>query len=191
MKHVAKKSLLTGSRLLQEKRTRWPGFLYCHPELKKAQEKTIRLFALGKGTGINYEGKPFSLETPGTKIALDLKKRLDFFRLPENRHKGFTYSRRNSQAKDLIVKKREAAEIFSEALALPKLNRSTYLQWWRVAYRLMTFTTDKNFQNAECFQTFKPVEGAPSDNTELTDAMLRDEIKKKIKQGFRSISALE
>ena len=175
---------------IARKNTRWPGFSYCHPEEKEKAEKRIHSIELGRGTGLNFEGKFFYLSAESTNIALRLKEQLDALRLPPNRLSPSRRRRASLSTQQLAEAEKEAEKICADAAALPPLNRETYSAWWRVAWRLMVFSTGENFEDHEYFINYrKNAAITTTGGLALNRARLRSRIKRMIQQSFHSIAA--
>ena len=127
---------------------------------------------LGEKSSINTTGKTFSVSTVETRIAWELWDQIDFLRRGENSLRpariGF----------DAFQK---------EAETLQPLTRENHRDWWKVGGKLFIKIFGDNFEDRKTFAHYwknAAYKGEPN-----ARALIRRDIKKKLRQGFHSIAA--
>ena len=150
----------------------WPGFFSKHPDVAKSNKELMDEIRLGEKSSINTTGKTFSVSTVETRIAWELWDQIDFLRRGENSLRpariGF----------DAFQK---------EAETLQPLTRENHRDWWKVGGKLFIKIFGDNFEDRKTFAHYwknAAYKGEPN-----ARALIRRDIKKKLRQGFHSIAA--
>ena len=146
----------------------WPALIGIHPDVARLGQKIIKAIQLGTKAALNQKGKTWSLETPEAAIAFQLWKAISLVR------SGVPC-----------------------AGGLPPLSRTNHTIWWRVAEPLFLKIHGIDFENHSAFarywngDAYKEVKpGHPSEKQLMQNArtLIRRDIKRNIKQAFRSIA---
>jgi hypothetical protein len=148
----------------------WPGFITRDADVRKSNADIITELGLGRGAELNYTGKQWSRETPETLVALQL----------------YVLLRAEREHYAWLSKK------------LPPLSRPSAGKWFAAAWPRFIEQYGQDFENRKrfahhwrnlVFKEDKP--GCPGEKQlkPKARALIRDHIRKKIKQGFRSIAA--
>ena len=191
----------------------WPGFLTCDADIKKDNAARVATLNLGRDAGLNYSGKQWTRNTQETSIALRLYRsvlahRKAWLRRGETRRtlellkNRFPSLDMTSPSPEPIGKYAEEPRLYYNSYELVKklqpLSRKNYAQWFKAAWPTFIAGHGKAFENHKHFahywrdgDTYK--EDVPNNpgKTRLKHnarALIRDAIKKKIKQAFRSIA---
>jgi hypothetical protein len=191
------------------KTTVWPAFISCDADIKKRNEKLLKMLNLGCDSGLNYSGKQWSRDTPEVSVALELwgimnvyrKSWLDqpaqtkliqaeWRRINKSLGRPANYRpppfKPQSTTPELKEKFRLMSESSNLAKELQPLNRQNYKQWFAASWPVFLARYRKDFENRTCFSDYWK---SPAYKNKLhARAMIRDAIKKKIRQAFRSIA---
>jgi hypothetical protein len=198
---------------IARKTTFWPGFLTCDADVKKYNAARVATLNLGRDAGLNYAGKQWTRETPETDIAVGLyvsvlNARDAWLRRGETRRalqrskKLFPgYKRTAPPPLKLSSALTEEFSLYNDTRELAKklqpLSRKNYAQWFEAAWPTFIGMHGKAFENGKRFAHYWRnaiyMESTPGSLREKrlksnARALIRDAIKKKIKQGFRSIA---
>jgi hypothetical protein len=196
---------------MARKTTHWPAEISRHSDTKKRNEELIALLNLGADSGLNLDGKQWSIKTPEVKAALSCYGIIDLYRqdyLPENIRRFRAQIRRlNKQLnrpknyrpppmKPIPLPPEMAAKLAREnglvnesrqfSKNLKPLNRQNYKEWFKASWPFFRMRYGDDFENRKCFDHYwkSPAYKNKSD----ARGLIRDAIKKKIKQAFRSIA---
>ena len=187
----------------------WPGFITCDRDLVRQNADRVLRLNLGLEAGLNYTGKQWTRETPETRIAVDLYVSVltqweNWLRRGEQRQalerfkKRFPGYKRTSPPPQPSGKYAEEFSLYNDTRELAKklqpLTRKNYAQWFKAAWPTFIAGHGKAFENHKHFASYwrspayqedtpngKQLKGNPR-------ALIRDAIKKKLKQSFRSIA---
>ncbi|MGA2869883.1 MAG: hypothetical protein ABSF34_12090 [Verrucomicrobiota bacterium] len=161
------------------KMVRWPALISPHSDTKKRNEKLIGLLNLGVDSGLNLDGKQWSLKTPEVGVALCCHEIIEKYRqdyLPEN------IRRRRAQIREInkmlgrppnyqrpiskpIPLPPEAEsklardnKLMSESRELSKtlkpLNRQNYSDWFKASWPYFLMRYGDDFENRKCFSHY-------------------------------------
>lgn len=198
--------------------TYWPGVISCLTVTKKRNKKLLAMLNLGCDSGINVSGKQPDWETPEVEAASFLHGVMELYRrewLPENtkrvranlkminRRLGRPANYRPPPRNPIPTKPEweEEFRLRSESHKLAKnlkpLNRQNYRDWFKASWPLFLSRYRKDFENRKCFARYwendafmEPDPANPNKKrlTKRAQGDIRDAIKNKIKQAFRSIA---
>lgn len=160
---------------IAETQITWPGYLSDHPEAEYEQKKHLfpRLH-LGKKSGIRLKGKKFSLNTLETRIAFELWVKMEYIR---------------NQKKLSPAGKRTPFGILKDDIKkLPMLSRKNYQLWWKVGKKLFLMDHGEKFESNEKFAGYWNTNHPAYKDRPNRRPLIRNDIKRKIKQGFKSIA---
>ncbi len=161
----------------------FPGIVSHHPDFAKNQKLLMGKIGLGKSSGFNLKGKPFSLFSTETRIAYQLA---DYINRIRNDDAGSIWSNGLFENK-----------IKGELVALPPFSRQTYKQWWKTAEKMFIHRMGENFEDSEEFKSYwrgdaykEQSPNNPGKKVLMRNhrALIRRDIKKRIQQAFRSIA---
>ena len=150
----------------------WPGFVSRHPDVAKSNKELMDEIRLGEKSSINTTGKTFSVGTIETRIAWEIWDQIDFLRRGEN---------------SLRPARIGYDEFQNEAKTLQPLTRENHRKWWKVGEKIFIRTLGADFENHKSFVHYwknAAYKGEPN-----ARALIRRDIKKKLRQGFHSIAA--
>lgn len=144
------------------KKLYWPAFISPLSECKRDNSKLIKTLNLGKDFGLNISGKQPNWDAIETRIALDLFHAIKFMG-------------RSNQA----VTQEEAFK----RIPMPPLTRDNYKEWFEEAWALFLSRYGKDYENKNQFSDYWK-------NTAYRGkrSLIRDAIRRNIKQSFKSIS---
>jgi len=154
----------------------WPALVGPHADLGRASEDLARLIELGAEVSLGVRGK-WSVQTAETRITFQLWQYLENFR-------------RNSEHSWFPPVPFED-ELIAACKTLPALSRDTYKEWWKLSERVFLHISGPDFENDERFRDYWPPRGGKSAvyrGVKDPRAMIRRDIKAKIKQAFRSVA---
>ena len=150
----------------------WPGFISKHPDVAKSSKELMDEIRLGEKSSINTTGKTFSVDTVETRMAWELWDQIDFLRRGENS----------------LRPARIGFDAFQpEAQTLQPLTRENHRDWWKVGEKLFIKTLGDDFENRKTFAHYW--KNAAYKDEPNARALIRRDIKKKLRQGFHSIAA--
>ncbi len=150
----------------------WPGFISRHPDVAKSSKELMDEIRLGEKSSINTTGKTFSVDTVETRMAWELWDQIDFLR----------------RGKNSLRPARIGFDAFQpEAQTLQPLTRANHRDRWKVGEKLFIKTLGEDFENRKTFAHYW--KNAAYKNEPNARALIRRDIKKKLRQGFHSIAA--
>lgn len=156
---------------------KWPGFLCLNREEERKNKERIRRLGVGSWMGINYEGKTWSAQTAEVKVALELEG--DVGRIRHGRVNGELAKRMGA------VEPPESAWALADGLR--PLSRENYGKWWKAAEPLFMQKYGPAFEDRPEFKHYW--RNAVYRDERNARALIRRDIKAKIKQAFRTIAA--
>jgi hypothetical protein len=186
----------------------WPGLLSCDADINKQNKDLLARLRLGRDTGLNYSGRQWTRGTPEIRVALKLWGILKFHSEAwRNRH---AIAKRNREArakinqrlgrpanfrpvpKPLVVNPTRAAEFKRRdeaarlARGLKPLSRNNYGEWFKAGMPEFINFCGEDFENHRIFAGYW--KNAAYRDQNRARALIRRDIKKKLKQAFRSIA---
>ena len=172
----------------------WPGFLTCSTNIEKRNTALVAKLNLGRDSELNFSGKQASEEILETRIAFELH--------AEVWNTRESWKRLGESHRESPRLQKGLPWLFDDAHNLAKnvqpLTRKNYVQWFEAAWPLFIANHGKAFENHKHFAHYWRnaiyMESTPGNDREKqlkpnARALIRDAIKKKIKQSFRSIAA--
>ena len=150
----------------------WPGFISKHPDVAKSSRELMDEIRLGEKSSINTTGKTFSVDTVETRLAWELWDQVDFLRRGEN---------------SLRPERIGFDALQPEAQTLQPLTRENHREWWKVGEKLFIKILGDDFENRKTFAHYW--KNAAYKDEPNARALIRRDIKKKLRQGFHSIAA--
>ena len=203
---------------IARKRTGWPGLISRMTHVTRANEKLLSKLNLGLDVRLNISGKQPDWDSPEVQAAVSLHGIMEVWRdaqSPErvketravmqklNKELGRPANYR-APAKPLkwaTPKMEEENRLRQESFKLAKylqpLTRENYKEWFKASWPLFLSRYGKDFENRKCFAEYWKdesfLESVPGDKRRKrlvkgARGWIRDEIKKKTKQAFRSIA---
>jgi len=198
---------------IARKTTFWPALISCLNDEKKKNKNLLSLLSVGRDTGINISGKQPAWNTPEVMIANNLRVMLELYRkdwdgrIAYAKRLNANFKRINKRlgrpadyqpppAKPIRLPPELSARLAEEfrlrdesrilARKLQPLNRQNYKEWFKAGLPLLQAEQSKDFENLKCFAHYwaSPVYKGKKN----ARALIRDAIKKKIKQALRSIA---
>jgi hypothetical protein len=193
-------------------RARWPAFIARHADDRKANEALADRLRLGSACGVNVTGKTWTRETTETAVALELFASLDSLRKdwPKRKARMAQYkadveamNKRLGRPADYrppppsaTYTPEQEAESANWAKAdkltrtLAPLTRQNYKEWFAAAVPMLAARCGNDFENRKPFAAYwhpeHPAYKGESDRSRR--ALIRRDIKAKLKQAFRSIA---
>jgi len=177
---------------IARKEFHWPMYVGPRRDLWPRVKRQLAVLQLGADCALNLSDdkkRSWSFETVETRIAFELWQLADRFRKGPH---GFLDALVCAPKAELL------REDVAKAKALPPLTRANSKQWWRVAEPWFEGQWGEKFENHPDFQHYwsqdaykEPVPGSNGRKKRLTPnarALIRRDIKAKIKQGFRTIA---
>lgn len=178
----------------------WPGFISRLADVRKGQETLADRLGLGIAAAVNVTGKTWTLETPETDTALRLYDLLD------NHRKVWQSSDRDGELEfqfswmstvaylglhpqyfPTLAERTKAGKL---ARTLAPLTRQNYKEWFAAAVPMLAAVYGNDFENRKPFAAYwhpeHPAYKGESDRSRR--ALIRRDIKAKLKQAFRSIA---
>lgn len=193
---------------IAKKKTIWPGFLTCDADIRDRNEALVRRLKLGCESGLNYSGRQWTRKTPETAVALKLWGIVKVHREAWLRRKHNAriirdyWTKRNKELgrpvnfrpplPPVVVDAKRAAQIerskqaIKLARKLPSLSRANYKDWFTAALPEFINLYGEDFENRKLFAAYWKNK-AFKDELKAR-ALIRREIKSKIRQAFRSIA---
>jgi hypothetical protein len=161
------------SRELAGRRQCWPGFLTVDRDWRRWNEKMVGLLGVGEKVPLNFAGKSWTRRTPEVRVALEL---LESLRVLAGAPRGSGWG--------------GGAEAAAKALKLRKglapLCRANYALWWKAAEPLFVREYGPTFEDRKEFAHYW--RSAAYRGQKNARALIRRDIKAKIKQAFRSVA---
>ena len=150
---------------MARKKLYWPAYISNLSENKKRNENLLRILNVGKDSGLNISGKQPDWNAVETEIALMLFRTLKVIgrlRLPEDKNQLF------------------------QRTPMPPLTRQNYKEWFNEAWPYYIERHGKDYENKKQFSHYWKNNAYKGKSN--ARALIRDAIKKKIRQAFRSIA---
>jgi hypothetical protein len=165
---------------LARKTTHWPAEISRHSDTKKRNAKLIALLNLGANSGLNLDGKQWSINTPEVKAALRCYGLVKLYRedyLPENIKRFKAQIRQVNKRlgrpsnyrpplpkplpklpSEMQSKLDRENELTKESRQLSKslnpLNRQNYSEWFRASWPIFLMRYGNDFENRKCFSHY-------------------------------------
>ena len=156
---------------------KWPGFLSLNREDERKNKERITRLGVGSWMGINYEGKTWSAQTAEVKVAFELEGEVGHMR----------YGRVNGDLAKRMGEVEPPESAWALAVGLLPLSRGNYREWWEAAEPLFMQRYGPAFEDRPEFKHYW--RSAAYRGEKNARALIRRDIKAKIKQAFRSIAA--
>jgi hypothetical protein len=157
---------------------KWPGFLTVDREQERKNKQRIARLGVGSWKGINYEGKTWNRQTAEVVVALELEGEVGSMR-----HKRVPWRKERKIERESDA--REKARALAQSLQ--PLSRANYVEWWRAAEPLFMEKYGPAFEQRSEFKHYW--QNVAYKGERNARALIRRDIKAKMKQAFRSIAA--
>ena len=164
--------LVMSAKLLDK----WPGFLTVDHDQERKNGEMIARLELGRWMGINYEGKMWSRETPEVAVALELWSSVNSL---QDDGPGVLFEKGVWESAPYVKARALAAK-------LQPLSRANYVEWWRAAEPVFVAEWGPAFEERKEFKHYW--RNAAYRGERNARALIRRDIKAKIKQAFRTIA---
>jgi hypothetical protein len=167
-------------RPFAKKIVQWPALISPHSDTKKRNERLIKLLNIGADSGLNLDGKQWSMETPEVAVALSCHQIIDLYRqdyLPENIKRFRAQIREINkllerpsnyrppppkpfpQLPNEMQEKLDRDKILmgkSRQLSktLKPLNRQNYRDWFNASWPYFLMRYGDDYENRKCFDHY-------------------------------------
>lgn len=159
-------------RELAKRTANWPGLLSVDRDVQHANQQIIKILQLGKCAELNYQKKQWTRNTPEVRVALNLLKM---------RALGLSLNKRTDPADPESYWFDD-----SDFQSLAPLSRVNYKGWFNAFEKLFLQYYGTDFENHKDFSHYW--KNAVYKHESKARALIRRDIKKNIKQAFRSLA---
>jgi hypothetical protein len=186
----------------------WPGLLSSQRDVKRSNEVRMNMLHLASEADLNITGKTWTIETPETKVALELYamvkvQREAWLRRGETSRALERFKRRFKKrfpgfkrtapppgpSRELAAEFSLYDKTYSLARKLQPLSRKNYPQWFGAAWPTFLARYGKDFENRRCFAHLMPTaEKRAVKEAKKPRGVLRRMIKNAVRQGFKHIA---
>lgn len=175
----------------------WPGLLSRDADLVKDNETLVEQLGLASEVGVNFSGKMWTRKTTAVAVALRLLNIVNLYRIQFQGEKRKPIRSGDKQPADFVNTPyaeweqshpgwRQADKL---AQKLPPLDRKTYTDWFKAAEPILIQLYGKEFEDHPCFARYQNKAGQFSvKESKKERGLVRREIKKAIRQAFKSIA---